>query len=96
MKKPKPENKKRTNDKGYEDGKRGEKTGQGGEKRQGEKRRRRQERGRGRRTHGKGKDIPCRDIKKGETSPPFFFVLSTNSFPNNIGATRCSGHGADS
>ena len=41
------------------------------------------------------KDIPCRDIKKGGTSPPFFFVLSTNSFPNNVGATRSLRHIAD-
>ena len=66
----------------------GKQTGQGGEKRQ--------ERGRGRRTHGKGKDIPCRDIKKGGTNPPFFFVLSTFSPLHIAIATRCSGHGADS
>ena len=45
---------------------------------------------------GKGKDIPCRDIKKGGTSPPFFFVLSTFSPLHIAIATRCSGHGADS
>ena len=66
------------------------------EKRRGETEKGRQERGQGRRTHGKGKDIPCRDIKKGGTSPPFFFVLSTFSPLHIAIATRCSGHGADS
>ena len=34
--------------------------------------------------------------KKGGTSPPFFFVLSTFSPLHIAIATRCSGHGADS
>ena len=78
----------------------GKQTGQGGEK-GGEKQRKegRKEGKAGKRARQENtrreKDIPCRDIKKGGTNPPFFFVLNINSFPNNVGATRSLRHIAD-